>query len=287
LHFFYYFHSDLAVSKKVRKFLINTFRKFQLNESFCLVNEYNFDFCSNNKCKNNSTCEPLKPEDLVNFEQLACRFYSCICKRGFAGTYCEQDVRPCSKYFCVNNSSCIYDWENPMKFECRCRTGFSGRFCEFNKFCHNITCKSNGVCVGTPDGYKCLCDTYFSGDLCETKSAELEVLEKVSTSVSVVGIVSISTWFMIVILSDLTRFVCRFEPHTLHKQRQATRRKKMLKALRKTIEKLTEKYNKMMKKTSTPWSVSLSELPVMATDDFKFIDHISSDGSCDGENGQI
>ncbi len=108
------------------------------------------------------------------------------------------------------------------------------------------------------------------------KSLELEVLEKVSRSISVVGIVSISTCFLLIILTDLTRYFCKVEPLALYKQRQLDEKQKLLKNLRTVIQKLVAKYKKLDRAKQNPIrnfsSQDLTENEIASNLRYKYID---------------
>ena len=79
-----------------------------------------------------------------------------------------------------------------MIFNCICQNNYEGLFCEINNECKNITCLNNGNCVADFTNETCLCPSYYSGTYCETKDSDLTVLENVSASISVVGVISLS-----------------------------------------------------------------------------------------------
>lgn len=127
--------------------------------------------CTNNPCKNNSTCHQIS-----NFE------YQCICKRGFTGKFCN-DLDECllNKSYCKNNGKCVI---KDGRAACKCRPGFQEPHCDrlidmfkfrpYNStFCEINVCQNGGKCIHSDlynnkvFGMKCLCETGFSGFFCE------------------------------------------------------------------------------------------------------------------------
>ncbi|XP_078377492.1 uncharacterized protein LOC144660677 isoform X5 [Oculina patagonica] len=75
-----------------------------------------FDICKINKpCRNGATCV-LKNNG-----------YTCLCKPGYQGVNCEQDVNECIPRPCLNGGAC----QNlPGSYKCNCKPGFTGKHCE-------------------------------------------------------------------------------------------------------------------------------------------------------------
>ncbi|CAN8023631.1 unnamed protein product [Ixodes persulcatus] len=117
--------------------------------------ETNKDDCYKNKCDNNATCV-----DAVDG-------YSCICKPGFVGTYCEKPINLCSKEFspCKNGATCK---DHKGHLTCHCAVGFTGSNCSTNvDDCVEHACLNGASCLDGINGYSCLCPRGFSGKLCE------------------------------------------------------------------------------------------------------------------------
>jgi len=75
-----------------------------------------FDPCKASKpCQNGATC-------VSNNDG-----FTCLCKPGFQGKNCEQDVNECITKPCLNGAMC----ENLQgSYRCKCRPGFLGKHCE-------------------------------------------------------------------------------------------------------------------------------------------------------------
>ncbi|XP_067023184.1 fibrillin-1-like isoform X3 [Acropora muricata] len=75
-----------------------------------------FDPCKASKpCKNNATCVNNNGD------------YRCICKPGYQGKNCDQDVNECLSRPCLNGGSC----HNLIgSYSCTCKPGFTGKRCE-------------------------------------------------------------------------------------------------------------------------------------------------------------
>jgi hypothetical protein len=194
--------------------------------------------CDANLCENNSTCIPSKKKSRL-------RSYLCDCKIGFSGNFCEKDLRPCSNYVCIHNSTCESPIDNPMEFKCVCQPSFEGLFCESNIVCKNVTCSNGGNCIADYSNFSCNCPTYFNGIFCEDKDSDLIVLETVSASISVVGIIAITSWCLFILLMDLSRYVFKMEPGDLSKQREVLKKNIILRRIKARVHRLVQRYNRL------------------------------------------
>ena len=126
----------------------------------CLTN------CSNNGiCLLNSTLDK----------------YSCNCSNNFNGESCQFDLRPCSKYPCLNNGTCINKNVNTNEFECKCLTNYYGIYCENKKdLCLNETCSNNGYCFVNDSNLPfCNCFNGYDGHKCDLEGSSVKVLKNV------------------------------------------------------------------------------------------------------------
>ncbi|XP_068740086.1 neurogenic locus Notch protein-like isoform X3 [Montipora capricornis] len=76
----------------------------------------NFDPCkARTPCQNGASCVNNNSD------------YTCICKSGYKGKNCEQDINECLTTPCRNGGTC----ENLAgSYKCKCKDGFLGRHCE-------------------------------------------------------------------------------------------------------------------------------------------------------------
>ena len=140
------------------------------------VNCSNGGVCISKQCPNNGTCS------------IANR-YTCECKVGFNGRFCENENICENKNPCKNNATCI---QNNNTITCACLNGFSGIFCENRGFkkeiillilvlkwvvlidpCYSVSCLNGGTCVNIPcpnngtcsiaNRYTCECKVGFNG----------------------------------------------------------------------------------------------------------------------------
>ncbi|KAE9551386.1 hypothetical protein FO519_005394 [Halicephalobus sp. NKZ332] len=115
--------------------------------------EYKQNPCYLNHCKNKATCTPT--HDYSSF--------TCECKKGYSGLYCEKSTDSCDDDPCMNGE-CI---STDSGYQCLCEPGFKGTNCETNI----DDCKKNpcgvGICVDEVDSYKCKCPSTHTGKDCE------------------------------------------------------------------------------------------------------------------------
>ena len=155
----------------------NFFRELFTNESYNECSKFvtsqchrELNFCENHDCENDSRC--------VN----TCGGYSCFCKPGFEGRYCENQVlsdgpNPCARDPCQNGSACEWYGDN-FGFECICSDGYEGEFCENESVrvhpCgltgEDKVCKNDGICVEDGIGYDCECISPWEGRNCKNSN---------------------------------------------------------------------------------------------------------------------
>lgn len=121
------------------------------SESECV----DFDPCSTVDCQHEGQCVRLRHE------------VHCLCKKGFQGAFCEDDVDECLDVPCFNNGTCT---NLEGTFECSCTSGFTGFACDKEiDECQSSPCLNNGVCVDQIANYTCICRPGYSGVNCELK----------------------------------------------------------------------------------------------------------------------
>ncbi|XP_022795937.1 neurogenic locus notch homolog protein 1-like isoform X3 [Stylophora pistillata] len=112
--------------------------------------------CKINKpCKNGATCIQ-RPDG-----------YSCVCRSGFHGKHCENDINEClTTKPCKNGATCI---NSNGGYRCLCVPGFQGKNCEtdVNECLINGICKNGGTCNNIRGGYRCQCLSGYQGKHCE------------------------------------------------------------------------------------------------------------------------
>ncbi|XP_023221146.1 sushi, von Willebrand factor type A, EGF and pentraxin domain-containing protein 1-like isoform X3 [Centruroides sculpturatus] len=107
--------------------------------------------CKSQPCQNGGTCRP-EPHG-----------YQCICKVGFKGQYCEENIDDCYPDACLNGGTCVDKVDN---FVCICPRGFTGVNCYQRIPCAPTGCLNGGTC--DLDEVDCICRRGFTGQFCET-----------------------------------------------------------------------------------------------------------------------
>ncbi|TKR62067.1 hypothetical protein L596_026074 [Steinernema carpocapsae] len=113
------------------------------------------------KCANNSTCWPGNPNNTKDEDD-----YKCICRPGYIGKYCEDEL-PCAiTNPCKNGGEC---YRENGKAVCECLSIWTGDFCENFNICYDRKSKCHGgVCQAVNEtNYKCNCFDSYMGEFCE------------------------------------------------------------------------------------------------------------------------
>lgn len=91
--------------------------------------------------------------------------YSCICKDGFEGRHCQNDINDCNPLPCFNGGKCVdgVNW-----FLCECADGFTGPDCRINiNECASNPCSFGSTCQDGIGEFKCICPPGRKGLRCE------------------------------------------------------------------------------------------------------------------------
>merc|ERR1711976_83980 len=105
--------------------------------------------------------------------------YKCICKSGWTGTTCEEDINECNEAdFCQNGGVCTnFDGG----FSCECADGWTGDNCEIDvDECLENPCQNGGACTNTEGSFICDCETGWTGATCGEDINECEVSDPCS-----------------------------------------------------------------------------------------------------------
>lgn len=100
--------------------------------------------------------------------------WECICKEGWGGLFCNQDLNFCTNHKpCHNGGTCTNTGQG--SYTCKCPPGFLGTDCEIKvKDCVINPCLNNGTCTddtsGFGEGYTCQCRYGWIGKHCETQT---------------------------------------------------------------------------------------------------------------------
>lgn len=103
-------------------------------------------------CRNGGTCIRLSTSS-----------YTCACRGGFTGSYCDV-VNPCSSMPCALNATCTALIDGTAI--CLCPPGMTGSRCDqmiSSSFCASSPCRNNGICVGNT----CICPAKTTGPFCD------------------------------------------------------------------------------------------------------------------------
>ncbi|XP_075795497.1 stabilin-1 isoform X2 [Pelodiscus sinensis] len=89
---------------------------------------------------------------------------SCTCHGGYTGPKCDQELPPCQKLTCGENSQCVKT--NGLE-TCDCKPGYrkKGGICQAQDLCASSPCSPLAVCKTLQPGkYDCTCKDGYQGD---------------------------------------------------------------------------------------------------------------------------
>ena len=197
-------------------------------------------------CQNNGTCynDDTRQDG-----------YVCLCPRGFNGTRCELDFRPCKSNTCWNggiqsmlNESNLFplfffigvcNERSDATFSCSCESGWEGTRCEnMVNYCVNITCQNKGVCRPLFLNYTCEClGNSYSGRHCEITSTRMVVRQMVSKSFGYIAILALIVVAMFIVIMDILKYCFGIDP--VGEERERLRRKRRIPKHKPVIERFT------------------------------------------------
>ncbi|KRY18790.1 Neurogenic locus Notch protein [Trichinella patagoniensis] len=175
------------------KCILNTLQSYHCECDFGYLGYHceRVDTCAVNPCENGGYCIPLGDanfkcicksgftgrfceQDVDECKLGICRHgectnligsYSCKCDRAFTGKNCDQAFVPCSPSLCQNNGHCFPTGN--FDYICRCPAGFTGKNCEINiDDCGEHLCQNGGRCVDGVMSYTCDCPSNYKGRYC-------------------------------------------------------------------------------------------------------------------------
>ncbi|XP_062572837.1 adhesion G protein-coupled receptor E2-like [Saccostrea cucullata] len=112
------------------------------------------DPCVSNPCQNYGACH-------VHADS-----YTCSCRSGFTGSFCQTNINECASIPCHNHGICH---DNVNSFTCTCANGYTGKRCEIDiNECQSDPCQNNGTCRNDVNNFTCLCHPGFTDVLCQT-----------------------------------------------------------------------------------------------------------------------
>jgi hypothetical protein len=170
----------------------------KLDLSDCIVN-----------CSNNGMCK-ISNGALI-----------CECSNGYKGNNCKVKSSPCSYSPCLNNATCIESLDSTnsssteANFTCICASTYYGQQCENQvNLCANYSkcTPSQGYCKIANNTAVCQCLKSYSGEFCQTKSAELQTIQRVVSTASIIAIVAILLVYIIMAIMDLLHWLLAETP---------------------------------------------------------------------------
>lgn len=147
--------------------------------------------------------------------------YECLCFKGYSGYSCEINLNPCSKYPCLNNSTCSLLNVNlnsaSLDFNCECNSefGYYGDNCANRRdLCGNYSCSNKGVCLidKTTNRPYCNCFIYNYGDNCEREESFMGVIRKVTNVSTIIALIILTLLYLIIIGNDLANLIFHKRP---------------------------------------------------------------------------
>ena len=185
-------------------------------------------------CQNNGVCTDTNTTTLG---------YKCTCPRGFDGTQCQLDNRPCKTNNLLERWSLSFFFSSIIEksdfyfflgvcyepsnttFKCSCLNGWTGTHCERKvNYCENVKCLNNAVCRPLFLNYTCEClGTSYSGRHCEIVATALVVRQVVCKSFGYIAILFLVIVVSFFVIMDILKYCFGIDPakHELEKFRRA------------------------------------------------------------------
>ncbi|XP_030640189.1 protein crumbs homolog 1 [Chanos chanos] len=120
--------------------------------------------CAKRHCGEEVWCKPLLEPSEPG--------YVCVCRPGYKGALCEEEVDHCTPNPCQNGALCRSQDDGPT---CFCVPGFQGARCDIEvDECISRPCQNGATCVNKIGHYSCLCSPGYTGASCETEIDECQ-----------------------------------------------------------------------------------------------------------------
>ncbi len=92
--------------------------------------------------------------------------FSCECKPGYRGTFCNLKEPFCFQTDrCQNGGTCYQT--DLLNGKCACHSSFKGLYCEIGLECNPNPCRNNQPCLLINGKPKCICIQGFNGPNCD------------------------------------------------------------------------------------------------------------------------
>ncbi|CAK8682412.1 unnamed protein product [Clavelina lepadiformis] len=117
--------------------------------------------CEEEPCLNEGECLQVDENEIY-----------CMCKDGFEGDYCQNNVDDCGSNPCENGATCI---DGVNKWSCQCVEGYIGETCAIDyDECRAEPCKNGGTCEDKLNAFVCICTEGWTGWDCDTEIDECD-----------------------------------------------------------------------------------------------------------------
>ncbi|KAL8626002.1 hypothetical protein ACOMHN_012594 [Nucella lapillus] len=129
--------------------------------------------CVSEPCNATNTDRCQQSDQVFNTSQPSAGNYTCLCRQGWEGATCSEDVNECSTDICQNNATCR---NLAGSFECSCAPGYTGTYCETDiDECAVKPCQNGGICTQGVGTFTCNCTgTGYKGANCSQDVNECE-----------------------------------------------------------------------------------------------------------------
>lgn len=108
------------------------------------ISQYFLFFVPSSSCLNNGTCI----DDINTF--------SCRCRPGFYGTFCEYEQNECDSQPCKNGGTCT---DGLGTYRCTCPVGYNGQNCQV--MCLRVTASAQSGSAGNTPELGCICSQHL------------------------------------------------------------------------------------------------------------------------------